>query len=112
MSSLMTSLGWPAGEEKVEAGGKDPENGTSANTVLPFQYERKHQISNGAFSSVFCVKLRGKKNNILYAAKYLKVGLCFVLVILVSMIVTNLNVVTAKRKLVKEVRKLDYSGVQ
>jgi len=41
-------------------------------TQLPPQYERKHQISNGAFSSVFCVKLRGKRNNILYAAKYLK----------------------------------------
>ena len=41
-------------------------------TQLPAQYERKHQISNGAFSSVFCVKLRGKRNNILYAAKYLK----------------------------------------
>ena len=54
-------------------------------TQLPRQYERKHQISNGAFSSVFCVRLRGRKsgtggggNNAaaatLYAAKYLKAG--------------------------------------
>ena len=34
-----------------------------------FQYERKYQISNGAFSSVFCIKRRGSKNKTLYAAK-------------------------------------------
>ena len=33
------------------------------------QYERKYQISNGAFSSVFCIKRRGNKNKTLYAAK-------------------------------------------
>ena len=36
-------------------------------TIL--QYERKYQISNGAFSSVFCIKRRGSKNKTLYAAK-------------------------------------------
>ena len=37
-----------------------------------FQYERKYQISNGAFSSVFCIKQRGKRFHTLYAAKYLR----------------------------------------
>lgn len=36
------------------------------------KYEQKYQISNGAFSSVFCIKQLRKKNRILYAAKYLK----------------------------------------
>ena len=35
----------------------------------PFlQYEKSYQISNGAFSSVFCVKLRSAKKS-LFAAK-------------------------------------------
>ena len=36
------------------------------------QYERKYQISNGPFSSVFCVKQRGKRYHTHYAAKYLR----------------------------------------
>ena len=40
--------------------------------VFPFQYERKYQISNGPFSSVFCIKQRGKRYHTLYAAKYLR----------------------------------------
>ena len=39
---------------------------------LFFQYEQNHQISNGAFSSVFCVRQLKKKTRVLYAAKYLK----------------------------------------
>jgi len=35
------------------------------------KYERKSQLSNGVFSSVYSVKLRGKLNKQLYAAKYL-----------------------------------------
>ena len=37
-----------------------------------FQYERRYQISNGPFSSVFCVKQRGKRYHTHYAAKYLR----------------------------------------
>ena len=40
--------------------------------VILLQYEQKHQLSSGAFSSVFCIKQLHKKNKILYAAKYLK----------------------------------------
>jgi len=36
------------------------------------KYEQKNQISNGAFSSVFCIKQLKKKTRVLYAAKYLK----------------------------------------
>merc|ERR1719244_1469801 len=35
------------------------------------KYERKSQLSHGAFSSVFCVNQRGSKNKTQYAAKYL-----------------------------------------
>ena len=53
------------------------------------QYEQKHQIASGAFSSVFCIRARAKKSKVriillviimcfifqvLYAAKYLKVA--------------------------------------
>ena len=37
-----------------------------------FQYERRYQISNGPFSSVFCIKQRGKRYHTHYAAKYLR----------------------------------------
>ena len=37
-----------------------------------FQYERRYQISNGPFSSVFCIKQRGKRYHTPYAAKYLR----------------------------------------
>ena len=40
-----------------------------------FQYEQKRQIASGAFSSVFCIRARAKKSQILYAAKYLKTRL-------------------------------------
>ena len=39
------------------------------------QYEQKRQIASGAFSSVFCVRPRGRRQSrTLYTAKYLKVG--------------------------------------
>ena len=37
------------------------------------QYEQKHKLANGAFSSVFCIKSKAKRSKVLYAAKYLKV---------------------------------------
>ena len=42
---------------------------------LSFQYEQKRQIASGAFSSVFCIRARTKRSQILYAAKYLKTPL-------------------------------------
>ena len=40
--------------------------------IIFVQYERKYQISNGPFSSVFCIKQRGKRYHTHYAAKYLR----------------------------------------
>ena len=38
---------------------------------LPRKYEKVRQISNGSFTSVFCIKDRGKIGTI-YAAKFMK----------------------------------------
>ena len=39
------------------------------------QYEQKRQIASGAFSTVFCVRPRARRQSrTLYTAKYLKVG--------------------------------------
>ena len=38
---------------------------------LPRKYEKVGKISNGSFTSVFCIKDRGKKGTI-YAAKFMK----------------------------------------
>jgi len=44
---------------------------TLEDNIYCAKYERRYQISNGAFSSVYCVKQRGARNKVQFAAKYL-----------------------------------------
>jgi len=66
MNMVNASLVQSSPEEKKKVTGK------LEDTLYCAKYERKYQISNGAFSSVFCIKRRGSKNKTLYAAKYLR----------------------------------------